>query len=174
MKHIDRKLLTRVSALVMVLMLLFSFTASFAAASFTSKGAGIKYNGTFKLNSTTSEAALKKAFGKSYTREVDNGCTFGVATYRYNFSSRGIMIETLQKKEKSKEKIITIEVTKKTVPTIAGLRVGDKTSKLAKLYGKKCKINKSKTQVVYETGDYVMRITARKGIIKKIEIVWVL
>lgn len=173
MSHINRKLVTRVCALVMALALLFSCSAAFAEASFTKSAAGVKYNGsTFKLGATTSEAALKKAFGDKYTRLTDDGCTFGYATYQYTFSSKGIMIETLQKKKGGKEQIITLQITKSTVPTLAGLKVGNKSSRIAKLYGKKCKINKAKTRVLYTAGAYDLIIETRKSKVTKITLLW--
>lgn len=173
MLHINRKIVTRVSALVLALMLLFSCTAGFAAASFTKKAAGVKYNKTtLKLGGTTSEKALKKLFGSKYKRVTDDGCTFGYATYQYTFSDKGITVETLQKKKGGKEQIITLTMTKKNVPTIAGLKVGDKTSKIAKLYGKDCKVNKAKTKILYEVGKYYMEITVKKSKVTKITILW--
>ena len=172
MQHINRSTVSRVSALILALMLLLSCTASYAAASFTAKGAGVKYNGTFKLGATTSESDLKKAFGKSYTRMVGDPCTCCAASFLYKFKSKGIEIETRKKTEKSKEQIIGFTVTKKTVPTIAGLRVGDKTSKIQKLYGKNCMINRAKTKVVYNTGDYYLEITTKNKKITRISILW--
>ena len=171
MQFNHRKAIARVSALLLVLMLLTSLTASYAAASFTKSGAGVRYNGTFKLGATTSEAALKKAFGSNYKRSVDSGCTFGYATYRYNFSSKGIMIETLQKTKGAKEQIITIQISKSTVPTIAGLRVGNSVSTLGKKYGTKCQI--SGTTAQYKSGSYYMRVyTKSKKTVSKI-VFWI-
>ena len=81
-------------------------------------------------------------------------------------------METRQKKKGSKEQIITLTITKKNVPTIAGLKVGDKTSKIAKLYGKNCKINKAKTKILYVAGKYNMVITVKNKKVTNIEILW--
>ena len=173
MLHINRKIVTRVSALVLALMLLFSCTAGFAAASFTKKAAGVKYNKTtLKLGGTTSEKALKKLFGSKYKRLTGPACTCCYATYYYTFSDKGIEVETRQKKKGSKEQIIGLTITKKNVPTIAGLKVGDKTSKIAKLYGKDCKVNKAKTKILYEVGKYYMEVTVKNKKVTKIAILW--
>lgn len=166
MQRSNRKTVTRVSALVLVLMLLFSLTASYAEASFAKSGAGVKYNGkTFKLGDTTTGAKLKKAFG-SYTRKMDDGCTFGYATYLYTFKSKGITVETLQKKKGGSEQIITITITKKTVPTIAGLKVGNANSAIKTKYGSKCTLSGSTAR--YKAGKYYMYVYTKSKKITKI------
>jgi len=175
MRNTHRKAIARVSALVLILALVLSFSASLAEATFKSTGAGVKYNGsTIKLGAYTTSAKLKKAFGSWSSRKTDNGCTCGYATYLYTFKSRGIVVETLQKKKGDKnEKIITITVTKSTVPTIAGLKVGNKTSVLAKKYGTKC--SRSGSKVLYKSGKYYMKIYTKtkngSRVITKIEFI---
>ena len=166
MQQSHRKTITRVSAFMLVLMLLFSFTASYAEASFSKSGAGVKYNGkTFKLGDTTTGAKLKKAFG-SYTRSMDDGCTFGYATYLYTFKSKGITVETLQKKKGGSEHIITITVTKSSVPTIAGLKVGNSNSTIKSKYGTKCSLSGSTAR--YNSGKYYMYIYTKSKKVTKI------
>lgn len=74
----------------------------------------------------------------------------------YTFKSRGVKVETLQSKKGGAEQIITIILSKKTVPTIAGLRVGDKVSKMVSLYGTGYK--KSGTTYKYTRGAYRMTV----------------
>ena len=139
MRHFNRKNISRFSALMLVLLLLCSFTASYAASkSFKKSDCGVKYGGkTFKLGNSYSSSDLKKAFGKWDKREADIACSFGYATYKYTFKSKGIVIETLKKKQKDKkEQIISIELKKKNVPTLAGVKVGAKASTMVNKYGK--------------------------------------
>lgn len=166
MHHSHCKTLTRVSALILALMLVLSFTTCFAE-SFKKSGAGIRYGGkSFKLGDSTTAQKLKKAFG-SYTVRKDNGCTCGYAIYEYTFSGKGLVIETLQKKKgDSKQKIITITVKKNKVPTIAGLKIGHKTSKIADKYGKNC--TKSGSRVRYHSGKYYMTISTKNKKVTKI------
>ena len=160
----NRKFLTRVLALVLIMILGLSFTACFAKF-FKASGAGIKYHKTFKLGKTTTAKTMKKALGK-YTRKTYDGCTCGVASYMYTFKSKGVKIETLKRTAKSKEEIISIIITKKGVPTIGGLRVGDKVSKIPKVYGKKCK--KSGKTYTYTSGSLTLIISTKSGRVKKI------
>ena len=164
MPKINRIFLTRVFALVLVMILGLSFTACFAK-SFKASGAGIKYNKTFKLGKTTTEKNLKKALGK-YTRKQYDGCTCGVASYVYNFKAKGVKIETLKRTASSKEEIISIIITKRGVPTIGGLRVGDKVSKIPKVYGNNC--SKSGKTYTYTSGSLTLTISTKNGKIKKI------
>ena len=164
MLKFNRKFLTRVVALVLVMILGLSFTACFAK-SFKASGAGIKYRSTFKLGKTTTAKTLKKALGK-YSRKAYDGCTCGVASYVYTFKSKGVKIETLKRTATSKEEIISIIITKKGVPTIGGLRVGDKVSKIPKIYGKKCK--KSGKTYTYTSGSLTLSIATKNGKVKKI------
>ena len=158
-----RKRVIRISALVLVLTLLLSTIAAFAAASFTSSKAGIKYKSTYKLGSTSS--TWKKNLG-SYTRKQYDACTCGEASYMYNFSSKGVKIETLVPKKGAKEQIISIVLSKKTVPTIAGLKVGDKVSKMENLYGKG--YSKSGSTYTYKSGSCRMTVKTKSGKITKI------
>ena len=166
MQSINRKALTRISALILVMMLVLSFTASFAAASFTSSKAGISK--TIKLgksySTSTMKKYVKKAFG-SYQRNTAAPCTQG-AFFEY-VTKKGVTIETLQKKGSKKEKIVTITITSKTVPTISGLKVGNKVSKIASLYGKKC--SKRGSTVKYTSGKHNMEITTKSKKVTKIE-----
>lgn len=170
MRLINRKNVARFSALVLVLMLLFSFTASYAA-SFSKSGAGVKYKSkTFKLGSSVTSSDLKKAFGSWSSRKKDDGCTCGYATYLYNFKSKGIKIETLQKKKSDKkEKIITITITKKTVPTIAGVKVGSSTNTVFKKYGKK--YGKSGSKLRFHSGKYNLVVYTKKNAVTKLEFI---
>ena len=166
MQNVKRGTLTRICALVLALMLLLPCAASLAEASFKKSGAGVSYNGSkFKLGDTTTGTKLKKAFG-SYTRQIDDGCTFGYATYLYTFKKKGIKVETLQKKKGGKEQIITIEITKKTVPTIAGLKVGNGNSVIKKKYGSKCSLSGSTAR--YKSGDYYMYVYTKSKKVTKI------
>ena len=158
-----RRRVTRISVLVLVLMLLLSFVASFAAGSFSSSKAGIKYKSSYKLGSTST--SWKKNLG-SYSRKQYDACTCGEASYLYNFSSKGVKIETLVPKKGAKEQIISIVLSKKTVPTIAGLKVGDKVSKMEKLYG--TGYTKSGSTYTYKSGSCRMTIKTSSGKIKKI------
>ena len=162
-----RKTVLRAGALMLALIAMLSFTASYAA-SFTKSGAGIKYGGkTFKLGDTTTPQKLKKTFGNWTSRLVNDGCTCGFATYLYTFKSKGVVIETLQKKQGGTEKIITITVTSSKVPTTNGLKVGNKTSTLAAKYGTKCK--KSGSTVLYTSGKYHMYVFTKSKKITKIQ-----
>ncbi len=169
MQQLNRKTLTRISALVLVMMLVLSYTASFAAASFASSKAGIEYGGkTFKLgksySTSTMKKYVKKAFG-SYSRKSGGVCTCG-SFYNY-VTKKGVTIETLKANQGGKEKIVTITVTKKGVPTVSGLKVTDKTSKVASLYGTKC--GKRGNTVQYTAGRYNVNITAKSKKVSKIE-----
>ena len=161
MQLVNRRTITRVGALILALMLILSSTACLAA-SFKKSAAGVKYNGaTFKLGATTSEKALKKAFGKDCKTGKVAVC--GIMPYGgrvYKFSKKGISVETRYKNaKKTSEQIVTITLTSSTVPTMAGLKVGDSTSRLSKLYGKKCYVDYSdKNHVFYESGDYIMDV----------------
>ena len=167
MRHFNRKNVSRFSALILVLLLLCSFTASYAA-SFTKSAAGIKYDGkTYKLGASLSSSQIKSAFGKWDKREKDIGCTFGYATYLYTFKSKGLVIETLQKNSSDKkEQIITITTTKK-IPTIAGVKVGANVSTLASKYG--TKYGKSGSTRRYYTGKYNMIVYTKNNKITKIQ-----
>ena len=169
MRPINRKTITRASALLLVLMLLFSFTASFAAGSFSKSKAGIKYSKkNYKLGATITASQLKKAFGK-YSRKTDNGCTCGYATHKYTFKSKGLVIETLQKKKNStKEQIITITSSKK-VPTIDGIKVGSSFSSVKKKYGSKYK--KSGSKYLYSTGKYCLVIYTKSNKVTKFKFI---
>lgn len=169
MQSINRKALTRISALILVVMLVFSFTASFAAASFTSSKAGIKYGGkTFKLGKSYTTATMKKyiknAFG-SYKRKTSDPCTEG--SYFEYVTNKGVTIETLQKNGSKKEKIITITVKSKSVPTVSGLKVGNKVSKIADLYGKKC--SKWGSTLLYTSGKYNVYFYTKSKKVTKIQ-----
>lgn len=159
----NRKLATRIGAIALVLMLLLSFTASFAAATFTASKAGIKYGSSYKLGSTST--TWKSKLG-SYSRKKYDACTIGVASYMYTFSSKGVKIETVVPKKGAKEQIISIILSKKTVPTIAGLRVGDKVSKMEQLYGTGYK--KSGSTYTYTAGSTRMKVTTKSGKVSKI------
>ena len=167
MRRFNRKNISRFCAFILVLLLLCSFTASYAA-SFSKSDAGIKYGGkTYKLGSSLSSSQIKKAFGKWDKRDVDIGCTFGYATYQYTFKSKGLVIETLQKKSSDKkEQIITITTTK-NIPTIAGVKVGAKVSTLASKYG--TKYGKSGSKRRYYTGKYNMIVYTKSNKITRIQ-----
>lgn len=171
MQLVNRRTVTRVSALILVLMLILSSTACLAA-SFKKSAAGVTYaSKTFKLGATTTEKALKKAFGSSYKVSKVAVCTTVPYGGRlYNFSSKGIKIETRYKtKKKDSEQIITITLTGKSVPTIAGVKIGDKVSKLAEKYGTKIHKDKyNKNHMYYASGDYIMEIYKKSGKISKI------
>ena len=169
MQQLNRKTLTRISALVLVMMLVLSYTASFAAASFASSKAGIEYGGkTFKLgksySTNTMKKYVKKAFG-SYSRKSGGACTCG-SFFKY-VTKKGVTIETLQAKQGGKEKIVTITVTKKGVPTVSGLKVTDKISKAASLYGTKC--GRIGNTVLYTAGKYNVYITKKNNKVSRIE-----
>lgn len=167
MRNRHQRITVRVGVLMLALMLAMSFTASYAA-SFTKSGAGVKYGGkTFKLGDTTTSAKLSKTFGNWSSRKIDDGCTCGYATYLYSFKKKGVVIETLQKKKGGSEKIITITVTKSTVPTTNGLKVGHKTSVLADKYGKKCK--RKGSTVLYSSGKYYMYVFTKSRKITKLQ-----
>ena len=161
---VNRKTVTRVSALILVLMLVLSSTACLAA-SFTKSAAGVKYNGkTVKLGATTSKETLVKVFGSGCRTAKVAVC--GIMPYGgrvYKFASKGISIDTRYKNaKKTSEQVVTITLTKSTVPTLAGLKVGDTTSKLSQKYGKKCYVDYgNKNHVYYESGDYVMDVFTR-------------
>lgn len=147
-----RRRLAWAGALLIAVSLLLS-AAAVCADSFSSTDAGIRYRGTYRIGSTST--GWKKSLGK-YTRKKYDGCTAGTNSYMYTFKSRGVKVETLQSKKGGAEQIITIILSKKTVPTIAGLRVGDKVSKMVSLYGTGYK--KSGTTYKYTRGTYRMTV----------------
>ena len=160
-----RTVTRRAVSMALVFMLILSFTACFAA-SFSKSHAGVKYSGkTFKLGSTVSPTRLKQTFG-AYKRYMDDGCTFGYATYQYKFSKKGLVIETLQKKKGGSEQIISITLTKSTVPTVDGLKVGYKLSKFGEKLGTKCQ--KSGSTYRYVSGDYYMYLYTKDKKVTKI------
>lgn len=170
MQLVNRKTVTRVSALILVLMLILSSVSCLAAASFKKSAAGVKYNGsTFKLGDTTTQKKLKKAFGSSCTvYKVDICTTMPYGGRLYKFSKKGIEVETKYNKNKS-EQIVTIKLTKSTVPTIAGVKVGNKVSKLADKYGKKVYKDKyNSNHVYYASGNYILDVYKKNNKITKL------
>lgn len=172
MQLVNRKTITRVSALILVLMLVLSSTACLAA-SFKKSAAGVKYGGkTFKLGATVTLKQMKNAFGSSVkTGKVAPCDNMPYGGKLYKFASKGITIETRYKSaKKTSEQIISITLTKSTVPTIAGLKVGASSSKIKDLYGKKC-YKLSSDQVFYTNGnpnnlkygDYILDIFTKRS-----------
>ena len=169
MQLINRKTVTRVGALILALMLILS-SVSCLAASFRKSQAGVKYGGvTFKLGATTTGAKLKKAFGSCTTKNVAVCTTVPYGGRLYNFKSKGIMIETRYKSEaQTSEQIITITLTGSTVPTLTGLKIGNKVSKLAEHYGTKIHKDKfNKNHAYYASGNYVLDVYTRSKKISK-------
>lgn len=167
MRPINRKTISRAGALMLVLILLFSFTASYAAASFTKSKAGVKYSKkSYKLGASVTASQLKKAFGKWSSHKTDNGCTCGYATHKYTFKSKGLVIETLQKKKNStKQQIITITASSKKVPTIDGIKVGSTVKSVTSKYGKK--YSKSGSKLLFSTGKYYLVVYTKNNKVTK-------
>ena len=161
----------RVGALALALALLLSWTATLAGASFTSSGAGVRYGGkNIRLGDKTTPAKLAGIFGKYDSRKTDSTISFGFATYLYTFKSKGIAIETFQKKKgDSKEKIIRIIVTGKKIPTLAGMKVGNGDSVLEKKYG--TKRAKSGSKLLYRAGKYNLLVYTKSKKITKYEFI---
>ena len=151
-------------AVVICLAVLLSSAAA-SAASFSASGAGIKYKSSYKLGATAT--GWKKSLGK-YTRKKYDGCTVGSTSYMYTFKAKGVKVETLIGKKGGSEQIISIILSKKTVPTIAGLKVGDKVDRMEELYGKGYK--KSGSTYKYTSGSCRMTVatSAKTGKITKI------
>ena len=170
MQLVNRKTVTRVSALILVLMLILSGVSCFAA-SFKKSQAGVSYGGAqFKLGATTTGAKLKKAFGSCTTKNVAVCTTVPYGGRLYNFKSKGISIETRYKTEaQTSEQIITITLTGSTVPTISGLKVGNKVSKLAENYGTKIHKDRfNKNHAYYASGNYILDVYTRSKKISKL------
>jgi len=170
MRSFNRKTLSRAGVLFVVLMLLFSFTASYAA-SFTSSGAGIKYSGkTYKLYASISESSLKKNLGQWSSRTYNGDCSQGVV-YSYNYKSKGIIFDILlKKKTDTRGRIVAITVTSRKVPTIAGMKIGDSTSSLKNKYGKK--YGKSGSKRRYYTGKYNLIVYTKSNKVTKYKLLY--
>lgn len=165
MQLVNRKTLARIGALILVLTLILSSTACLAA-SFKKSAAGVKYGGkTFKLGATTSKDALKAAFGSVRTSRVPVCGNMPYGGKLYKFSSKGINIETRYKNaKKTSEQIVTITLTGSSIPTLAGLKIGDTTSKLSQKYGRRCYVDPSnKKHVYYNSGDYYMDVFTKSA-----------
>ena len=148
----NRKLLTRVGALVLILTLLMSFTACFAA-SFTASKAGIR------------GAVVGKTLTKSmkgYKRTKYDGCTCGVASYRYR--GNGLTMDTLQKKKGGSEYVMALTIT--SGKTLSGLKIGDKVARMEKIYGKG--YSKSGSTYTYHAGSRTMKVRTKSGKVTKI------
>ena len=169
MQHFTRKAAARIGAVILILVLALSATSALAAASFSKSHAGIKYGGqTFKIGSATTPKKLKKAFG-SYKRYMDDGCTCGYATYLYKFSKKNLTIETLQKKKGGSEKIITITCTDKSVPTVDGLKVGNKMSAFGRKLG--TKVQQSGSTYRYVNGKYYLYLKTKNKTVTQIRFI---
>ena len=153
----NRKFVTRVTALVLVMLLALSFTASFAAG-FSKSGAGITKGGV-KLGATGNW----KSKLSSLKRSKEPGCVGVYAGYIYKAS--GLKIETHQKKKTSSEEIVYILVTSKSYRTIGGLKVGDTVEKMQSIYGKG---RKSGSTYSYSSGSYKMKVSTSSGKVKSI------
>lgn len=167
MKNINRSFVTRVSALVLILALIASF--SVCLADFGSSGAGVKGKSTIKVGANVTSSKLKKAFGSWSSRKSQDACVDCYASYVYKWSSKGVKVETIQHSKGGKEEVITIVVSKKGVKTIGGLKVGDSIEKIAKVYGTKCKVSGSTYR--YESGKYTLSISTKKNKVTKITII---
>ncbi len=103
------------------------------AASFSKAKAGIKYGGAvYRVGQTSTK--WKSKLGK-YSRKLveTNG---SIISYSYTFKGKGIKVSTLYSTKYKKEKIVSILMVGKAVPTNSGLRVGNSGSKVVSLYGK--------------------------------------
>ena len=142
MQQTSRKFCLRVSALVIVLVLLLSMTSAFAAS------AGIKYNGSsFKRGSSYSMSKMKRAFG---TGKKQGECV-GIFA-RYKFSRSGLTIYADQAKKNGSLKIKSITVTSSRISTLCGFKVGSKINKKNGTYSKngvRFKVKNKKVTAIY-------------------------
>lgn len=136
-----------------------------SAASFSASKADMRVKGgTYRLGSTSTK--WKDKLG-AYTVKKYDGCTAGTDAYMYTFKSKGVKVETLQKRGSSKEEIITIILSKKSIGTSLGLKVGNNLKKMELKYG--TDYEKSGTTCTYTAGKVSMVVRYNnKGAIKSI------
>lgn len=167
MQLINRSLLKRVGVLVVVLALVASFTV--CLADFSASGAGVKGSSTIKVGASVTSSKLKKAFGSWSSRKSQDACVGCYASYVYKWSSKGVKVETVQRKKDGNEEVVSIVLSGKKVKTIGGLKVGDSVEKIAKIYGTKAKVSGGKYR--YESGSYTLSIATKNNKVTKITII---
>ena len=135
------------------------------AASFTKSAAAIKYGGSvFRIGQTSTK--WKSKLGKYTRKRIEtNG---SLTSYAYTFKTRGIKVSTLYSAKLKKEKIVSVLMVTKAVPTSGGLRVGNTRDKMAKLYGKKCTIKGN--IYTYKAGGRILKVKAIKNRVYGIKI----
>ena len=115
----NRRMITRISAIVLIIAIMMSFTSALAAT------AGIKYNGsTFKKGSSYSMSKMKRAFGTPHKQ----GECVGIYA-RYKFSRSGLTIYADQSRRNGTLKIKSMTITSSRISTLCGFRVGSKVNK---------------------------------------------
>jgi len=140
--------------------------AALAAGSFKSSDAAFKVgSSTYSIGTTST--GWKDKLGK-YTKKESDGCTLGESSYLYNFSSKGVKVETLYTSKTKKETVISVVITGTSVGTAGGLKVGADVSKMTDIYGTKYK--QSGSTYTYSAGSMRMVISTSKDVIKKITI----
>jgi len=138
--------------------------AILAAGSFTSGDAAFKVGSTtYKLGTTST--SWKTGLGK-YKRTEQDACYLGEKAYLYNFSAKGVKVETLVKDKTGKETVIGVIITGTSIGTAGGLKVGLTVEKMESIYGTGYK--KSGTTYTYSAGGKKMVVSTSKDKITKI------
>ena len=164
MQNINRKFLTRVGALALILALLLSTAA--CLAEFSASNAGIK---GIKVGDSLTGKKLRKTFGKWSSRKSQDACVDCYASYVYKWKGKGLKIETVEHTQGGKEEVVTIVLSKKKFKTIGGLRVGDDVARIAEVYGANCSVSGSTYR--YESGNYTLTISTKNNKVSKITII---
>jgi hypothetical protein len=152
-------------AMLLILVSLLSAFEGALAASFTRSKAAMRVgSSTYKIGSTSK--TWKSKLGR-YTRKSYDACAEGCKSYMYNFSRRGVKVETIVKANR-KEYISGIIITRRRVGTAAGLKVGHSLSTMVRLYGKG--YSKSGTTYTYRSGGRGLRVKSRRNKVSSITI----
>jgi len=155
------KRIASLSAVVLVVLVTL-LSSEALAASFLSAQSAFKVGSTvYKVGSTST--TWKSKLGK-HTKKKYDGCTVGTTSYMYNFSGKGIKVETLVSGKK--ETIIGAVITGKTIATSKGLKVGHTVAKMTTLYG--TGYSKSGNTYTYSAGGkkMVVNVSAKDKITK--------
>jgi hypothetical protein len=135
------------------------------AASFSAARAGMKIGGVnYRVGQTSTK--WKSKLG-TYSRKL-NETNGTLASYTYTFKKKGVRVTTLYSSKLRKEKIVSILIVGKSVPTAGGLKVGHGYSKMTGMYGKKFK--QSGRVYTYKSGSRKLQVKASGGKISAIKI----
>lgn len=155
-----RRFFSLMMALALCLSLLIMPDVAFAKKDFTGTKAAFKVGSTtYKIGGTSK--TWKNKLGKS-KRTENESYEEGLQSFTYNFSARGVKIETTLKTKNNKETIVSVIITGKSVKTSSGLKVGSTVETMIKLYGEGYRKSNA-TTYTYTAGGKMMAVKVDKN-----------